>query len=142
MYNPPSLSLWLLLALLTDASCLQAVGGAIRSLVLAPTRELAAQIKAEAVKLLQPHGQNVGVQVSVQPCCAVHCQSVRDSYNDIPANECYHERSPLGATGQPHKANSFQCLQYYTIRIRNQSYQISLKTLRWHREVTITDLLT
>jgi superfamily II DNA/RNA helicase len=31
--------------------------------VLAPTRELAAQIKAEAVKLLQPHGSNIGVQV-------------------------------------------------------------------------------
>jgi hypothetical protein len=43
--------------------CLQPAGGAIRSLVLAPTRELAAQIKAEAVKLLQPHGSNIGVQV-------------------------------------------------------------------------------
>jgi hypothetical protein len=34
--------------------------------VLAPTRELAAQIKAEAVKLLQPHGSNIGVQVGHQ----------------------------------------------------------------------------
>eukprot|EP00878_Enallax_costatus_P023681 GHUV01025212.1.p1 GENE.GHUV01025212.1~~GHUV01025212.1.p1 ORF type:complete len:644 (+),score=153.93 GHUV01025212.1:235-2166(+) len=41
------------------------VGGPIRSLVLAPTRELAAQIKAEAVKLLQPHGANVGVQMVI-----------------------------------------------------------------------------
>jgi hypothetical protein len=40
------------------------VGGAIRALVLAPTRELTAQIKAEAVKLLSPHGNSLGVQVS------------------------------------------------------------------------------
>jgi hypothetical protein len=32
--------------------------------VLAPTRELTAQIKAEAVKLLSPHGNSLGVQVS------------------------------------------------------------------------------
>uniref|UniRef100_A0A383W307 ATP-dependent RNA helicase n=1 Tax=Tetradesmus obliquus TaxID=3088 RepID=A0A383W307_TETOB len=43
----------------------QPAGGAIRSLVLAPTRELAAQIKAEAVKLLQPHGSNIGVQMVI-----------------------------------------------------------------------------
>lgn len=44
---------------------LQPIGGAIRSLIMAPTRELAAQTKAEAVKLLQPHGANAGVQVSM-----------------------------------------------------------------------------
>ena len=42
---------------------LQPIGGAIRALVLAPTRELTAQIKAEAVKLLTPHGNKMGVQV-------------------------------------------------------------------------------
>lgn len=42
---------------------MQPAGGAIRALVLAPTRELTAQIKAEAVKLLTPHGNSLGVQV-------------------------------------------------------------------------------
>lgn len=48
----------------TCVSCSpQPIGGAIRALVLAPTRELTAQIKAEAVKLLSPHGHSLGVQV-------------------------------------------------------------------------------
>lgn len=42
---------------------LQPQGGAIRALVLAPTRELTAQIKAEAEKLLTPHAGRLGVQV-------------------------------------------------------------------------------
>jgi hypothetical protein len=42
---------------------LQPAGGAIRALVMAPTRELTAQIKAEAEKLLTPHGGRLGVQV-------------------------------------------------------------------------------
>jgi superfamily II DNA/RNA helicase len=49
--------------------CVQPVGGAIRALVLAPTRELTAQIKAEAVKLLSPHGNKLGVQVSHLSMC-------------------------------------------------------------------------
>jgi hypothetical protein len=39
--------------------------------VLAPTRELTAQIKAEAVKLLKPHGNSLGVQVGA--CILVVC---------------------------------------------------------------------
>jgi superfamily II DNA/RNA helicase len=39
------------------------VGGAIRCLVLAPSRELAEQIRKEAEKLLSTHGAQRGVQV-------------------------------------------------------------------------------
>eukprot|EP00775_Hariotina_reticulata_P001662 gene1662-2005_t len=54
--------------LVQAAACppaLQPPGGAIRSLVLAPTRELAAQIKAEAEKLLTTLGNSVGVQMVI-----------------------------------------------------------------------------
>jgi superfamily II DNA/RNA helicase len=55
----------------------QPPGGAIRSLVLAPTRELAAQIKAEAEKLLQPLAKSVGVQVSVSGHVTEHVMTGR-----------------------------------------------------------------
>lgn len=49
-----------------------AVGGVIRTLILAPSRELAEQIRVEAEKLLSTHGGHLGVQVGLfsaqEPC--------------------------------------------------------------------------